>query len=734
MSPATPLPPPTAQPLPPSARRWGWPARLSLITLLVLVAALGAAEWAGWPFLRAPLEQRLGRLAAVPVTITAPFRIQLLGSPTLTAARFTVAAAAGTAAPFLLDASDVQLSLRWADMWAAARGRGVRVLGLQADNLNAHLIRNDDGRASWQVGAQPDAAASAPMPAPVIERLSVRRAQVAVDDRPSQLKLDVQVTEIAKLGAIAELAPAKGAAGAASAGRAASASSAAGAAAASAAAADCQRHVGTALAPCVRITASGTYRRAPVRAQFDVNDMLALHAPQRASAPMAKVTGQAFVGRAMLKFAGGLAGLATAPALSGDLMATGPSLGLVMAPLGVNLPQTPPFLLHGRIGLSGPVWKFDADRIELGTSRLAGSFLFDTAQQPVYLSGQLRGKLLALQDLGPSVGVQPTAAERGRALPEKQLDIPSLNVMNADVDVAIDSFGFGTAAVAPLSALRVAVSLREGLLKLDKLSAQVAGGTVRGSSSLQAKDTQAQWKAALQFDGIALSQWLRALQVPPAAPGASAAPAATAAPVPYASGTLQARVSLVGQGRSVAEVLGGADGQVQATLSQATLSHLLTEAAGLDVAEALGVLIRGDRSLSMRCARVQARVAQGIVGPVQGLVDNTDTVFRLDGQINLRNEALDLRLVAKPKDFSPLSLRSPVHVRGNLAQPRLSVEAGPITARIVGALALGAVAPLLAWLPLVDAGEAKAEDPCAQPSADKTAAVEKVEASRKRKP
>ena len=681
MSGPEPIPPPVLK----RVARHGFKSTVVLSAALILIAGIAVAEWAGWPFLRLPLAQQLSNVAAVPVVIAAPFRIRLLGSPRLTASQLTVAAAEGTQAPFLLDASGVMMSLRWGDLWRAARGGGVRVHELQADSVTAHLMRGDDGRASWQVGAKN---AAAPVANPVIERLSVRRAAVTVDDRPQRLHLDVQVAELAGSG--------KG----------------------------CVIDVAATAPLCVRIIAKGQYRKAEVRAQFDVDDMLSLFAPHRPSATTAHVTGQAFVGRAMLKFAGDLGGLADAATLHGEFTATGPSLGLVMAPVGVNLPQTPPFTVHGWIGLTGPVWQLAADRIDVGTSRLAGRFAFDTKRQPVYLSGQLTGRLLAMQDLGPSVGVQEPVVERGRVLPDKLLDIPSLNAMDADVDVAIDSFGFGTAAVAPLSALRVKVSLHEGLLKLDKLAAQVAGGTVRGSSSLQAKGEQANWQVALQFDGIALSKWLRSLQAPAASAPRGSAPslsrtdaeAPAAAPVPLASGALRARLSLAGQGQSVAQVLAGADGQLQATLVSGTLSHLVTEAAGLDVAQALGVIIRGDSSLPLRCARVQARITKGVVGPVQGLMDNSDTTFRFDGQLDMRSEVIDLRLVAFPKDFSPLALRSPVLVKGTMSQPRLTVDAGRIVARVLGALALGAVAPVLAWIPLVDAGEGNDADVCAQPT------------------
>jgi AsmA family protein len=121
---------------------------------LLVIAALAGAEWAGWPFLRRPLERQLSSVANVPVTIATPFRIRMLGSPTLQAGQLRVAAADGTSAPFLLEASNVVLGLRWGDLWAAAHGGGVRVRDLRADSLQAHLMRSADGHANWQIGAK----------------------------------------------------------------------------------------------------------------------------------------------------------------------------------------------------------------------------------------------------------------------------------------------------------------------------------------------------------------------------------------------------------------------------------------------------------------------------------------------------------------------------------------------------------------------------------------------------
>ena len=128
-------PEPISPPVLKRVARHGFKSTVVISAALILIAGIAVAEWAGWPFLRLPLAQQLSHVAAVPVVIAAPFRIRLLGSPRLTASQLTVAAAEGTQAPFLLDASGVMMSLRWGDLWRAARGGGVRVHELQADSV-----------------------------------------------------------------------------------------------------------------------------------------------------------------------------------------------------------------------------------------------------------------------------------------------------------------------------------------------------------------------------------------------------------------------------------------------------------------------------------------------------------------------------------------------------------------------------------------------------------------------
>jgi uncharacterized protein involved in outer membrane biogenesis len=164
---------------------------------------------------------------------------------------------------------------------------------------------------------------------------------------------------------------------------------------------------------------------------------------------------------------------------------------------------------------------------------------------------------------------------------------------------------------------------------------------------------------------------------------------------------------------STATLLSNLDGKVNARLSDGALSHLVTEGIGLDVAQALGVLVRGDRPLPLRCAVLDLAVQDGRVAVRRGVLDNRDSTIRIGGRVNLREESLELVLRSRPKDFSPLSLRSPVTLTGRFDAPRVGIDGSRLAGRVAGGVLLGAVVgPVAALLPLVDPGERQKQDPC----------------------
>ena len=86
----------------------------------------------------------------------------------------------------------------------------------------------------------------------------------------------------------------------------------------------------------------------------------------------------------------------------------------------------------------------------------------------------------------------------------------------------------------------------------------------------------------------------------------------------------------------------------------------------------------------------------GHIYPNVAIVETETTVLTIEGQANLKNEALELKLSQQPKKASFLSLRTPILVGGTMASPDLAPAPGPLLARGAAAALLASINPLAA--------------------------------------
>lgn len=640
------------------------------LTLLLLVLAVGEAT--GWPMLRGALQSAIGRAAGVPVTMQGSFRARLLWRPGIETGQLRVGAGGGLPLPHLLDGRNVRIGWTWGDLWRWWRGAPLRLQSLSAGALDLQLVRTADGRASWQLGRDRAPRAQEGDDLPRIGTLTLADGRIRVDDAPleTRLQLAVEGGETAQGG-------------------------------------------GTAAGSGYRLAVQGQWRALPLKLQARTGGALPLLRDRADDAhePALALQVQGEVGALRVAFDGRAAALVDSRQLDGMLELAAPSLARLGEVGRLTLPQTPPLQMRTRIRHDAGVWQLDGAQAGIGRSRLGGDFRYDTTTTPPRLTGRLAGPRLLLADLGPSIGTPPPAATtkakakgqrvrpappspQRRVLPQRRFDLPSLTAMDADVQAAVDELDFGTDGLAALQAVRTRIRLQQGVLELQDLQARTAAGRISGSSRLEGEARPARWSAKLRLDGIDVARWLVVAR-------------------DYVTGRLEADLDLAGAGRSTAEILATLDGRALVMVRDGTVSHLVTEAAGLDVAQALGVALRGDRRLPMRCARFDLRLRDGVVTPRTAVIDNRDSTLRIGGRVDLGDESLALALRARPKDFSPLALRAPVTLTGTLGAPRVGIEGGKAAGRLLGAFVLGAVvAPVAALLPLVDPGSGDAGDPC----------------------
>lgn len=672
-------------------RRARWPKVLGAV-LLAVVVVLGICEALGWPFLAAPLQKWLSTTLERRVSFEAgpgaepTLNVRFLGGLRVRAPHLLVAAPAWSQAPHLMRATDADLRLRYVDLWRAYQGGRLRIRSIKAAELDGTIERLKDGRASWQFGSKPPDASKGATAMPVIDELLIGAGSVAYRDALMQLDLD---SRFALRDSSSSGVPASTSAPASA--SLSSSTPAAPAAAASQAAG-------------LELLATGTYReKIGVKVDVKTSGVLPLLSDEAATIAL-PITLDATVGNGRMTFQGTATDALRLSQLRGRFHVDGPSLAAVGEPLGVTLPTTAAFRTDGLILKEGRVWNTVFERATVGDSSLTGAFKFDASGAKPVLSGRLNGSRLLLADLGPAVGGQvrtgdvaaaktpepPRKRNPDKVLPDRPFDLPSLRAMDANVLVDIADFDLGSELLQPLRPLRAHLILADGVLTLKDIDARTADGQLAGMVSLDGRGDLALWKAGLRWDNVRLERWIKQSR-------GDGAP-------PFVSGRLNGSVDLTGQGQSTAAILGSLKGGVRTYLLGGTVSHLIVEGAGIDVAQALGVFVKGDDALPVQCMVADMVADKGQLRPRALVLDTGDSTLWVEGSLSLATEALDLRAVVLPKDFSPLALRSPVTVKGTFAAPAIGVEAKPIAMRAGAAALLALVNPFAAVLPLLDFG------------------------------
>lgn len=669
------------------------PKRLGVLVLIVLpvllVVAVALAEALGWPFLRRPLESQLAQKLERPVRISPPFRLHLLGKVRLQAGELWIAAPPGFDAPHLVDAQGLAMDLRYRDLWALRQRPGLTIAEMDVGRLDAHLLRHPDGRSTWQSPRQAEEQAGQPSPPPTVDHLTVGAGQVVLKDARTGVDLvtrfDTQEGEASN-------------------------------------------------EPVSHLATNGRYAGKPLSGELTTRGLLPVAAGSKVAIP---AKGWAEYAGVRIDFDGTVTDLAGQRQVKGAVVVSGPSLAVLGQLVNAVLPTTSAFRIKGDIDNEGGIWHANVADARVGSSQLAGNFAFDATGARPQLYGELRGRRLLLADLAPAFGTRspegkPVAPKTGRTLPDRPLDLPALRNMDAAIAVNLATLDLGAAFAQPITPLRGRITLEEGRLALTHLDANTARGSLAGSVAVEAD--REHWQADLAWRNIHLEDWIkvsksrgkpdrtgqtRVASVSTAKPKSAATSenpnAATSEnpPPPYFTGKLQGRAKLSGKGRTTAALLGSLEGEGVTFVRDGSLSHLVVEALGLDVAQGLGLLLKGDEDLPLQCAVFDFEAHQGRIVPRVAVLDTPVTLVQVGGSADLAHETLDLRLVAKPRNFSPFTLRSPLLVHGTFADPHVSAEGGPIAARVAGGLVLGTVNPLAAILPFLDPGDRAEAPPCA---------------------
>lgn len=364
------------------------------------------------------------------------------------------------------------------------------------------------------------------------------------------------------------------------------------------------------------------------------------------------------------------------------------------------IPPTPPYHVTGRLIRETGWWRFHGFEGRVGDSDLSGDADFATGDGRSRLQATLRSDLLDLDDLGGFIGADPqtgpgetASAQQQRrveareakphVLPDLPIKLDRLRAMDADVEFV----GKAIRGKTPVDDMKTRIVVQDGVLRAAPLDFGVADGNVVATLALDGRRDVAGVDGTFEFRRINLSKLF---------PGN--------AMIANATGLVGGRAALKGSGNSLAQVLADADGTLGLASSGGRVSNLVLELAGLDAAEALRLLFRGDKPVRVRCAVADVGVQDGVITTRNVIVDTTDTNIKVDGRIDLGSEALDLTLHPLPKDYSPLVLRSPIHLKGTFKKPAIRPDKELLARGGIAAVLATVAAPVTALVALLESG------------------------------
>jgi uncharacterized protein involved in outer membrane biogenesis len=439
-------------------------------------------------------------------------------------------------------------------------------------------------------------------------------------------------------------------------------------------------------------TLKGTYNKTPVSGSGKVGGVLALQDANRSFPVQADVkTGDLHVG-----VVGTITDPAHLAAVDLRLWLQGNSMAHLYSLTGVTLPETPPYAteghLVGQFKSGGNVFKYENFTGRVGGSDLNGSLTYTAREPRPLLQGDLVSHLLQFSDLAPVIGADSKAskARRGdateqpssKALPVEEFHTDRWKAI--DVDVKFTGRRIVKDVNLPITDLYTHVVMTDGVLSLEPLKFGVAGGSLASDIQLDGSATPLKARFSTSARHLKLKQLFPNFKT-----------------MQSALGEINGDAALTATGNSPAALAATSNGEVKALVTDGTVSLLLMEAAGLNVANVVYEKLFDNRDVKINCAAADFVATNGVLDSRVFALDTDDAVIDIDGNVNLRDESMNLGVHPHTKGFRVFSLRSPLYVKGTFKDPHVGVNAAALAVRGGAAIGLGLINPFAALIPLL---------------------------------
>jgi uncharacterized protein involved in outer membrane biogenesis len=413
------------------------------------------------------------------------------------------------------------------------------------------------------------------------------------------------------------------------------------------------------------------------------------------------IKGKVQVGNTHAAFDGTITGLAALKAIDLNLDVQGDDLSALYPITGIVIFPSPPYKISGELKHRKAEWAMQGFSGKVGSSDLGGDIVFDTGGERPILRGNIVSEQLDLNDLQGFVaarrGPQPqdspaekaekkasAEAQSGRLLPDQKFKVDRLRAMDADVKFTGKSIKNKD---LPVEHLFTHLKVDDGLMTIDPVDFAVAGGDIKASLTINAREEIPQGAAKLEVKRLQLPKLFPKLEL-----------------TKDSKGLIGGAANVKGRGESVGALLASTNGRFGMIMSGGEISETVLAAIDLDGAKLIKLLFTGDKNVPVRCGVIDFDIKDGIMKNETFVIDTAETVILGEGQISLVDESIKMKLSPEPKDPSILSLRTPVHIAGTFKDPLIYPDK-ILAIRIGAAVLLGVFGtPAASLIALIETG------------------------------
>jgi hypothetical protein len=349
--------------------------------------------------------------------------------------------------------------------------------------------------------------------------------------------------------------------------------------------------------------------------------------------------------------------------------ASGTTLSGFRPIIGARGVEPRPFRAATRLVVDDAVYRFEAARVKVGSTDLAGDLAWSRKGERPALSATLASDSADLADLMWLVGkgqssapprvAAARAASASASTPASAASAaargPYDGARELDAEIAFQAKRFRVATVPLLQSLALKAKLGDGLLAIRDVDLGWGGGHSTGTVGVDLRQKPPRAEAELETRGVRIETLLP-----------------TSDEKRRITGALRARASLKAAGDDLESLRASLAGKVTATLSGGTIPSLLDAQMGLEIGKVMRTFLTGSSALPLHCAAATAELGGGLARITSLVIDSANTRTTGVGVVDLRHGVIDIKLTPEPKRPGLLELKNSIRLSGR--PPNLEKE------------------------------------------------------------